>query len=523
MKMRLIWIGLAAGPLLATAAIWLIFVESGVLERSIAEGAKTAISVLAPPANWAKITVRGREVTLSGEAPNRAAIERATSALEDVTGVRVVRSIARVRSWGNLKTPTVGKLETNDTTPSISGTWQSDIAEGLSVELAGRLYVLGDDVELASKGGSWTLNVPEPLDDGTYDLNVTIWKAEDSAADETDEDLEIDTRPPPAPTVNAVSTNEAKPQISGTWDNREAARLEVRVAESVYRLGQTPELTADGDGNWILRLSEPVPDGTTDVVATAYDAVGNQASDASTGELKIDVTPPIVPTVKSFETTRSFTLEGTWAENDAVELSVKLDGKLYLYKLDPELKSDGNGNWSLVPSSLPGEGQYDVVVTTKDLAGNVSTDTTTNELVIKFKSTEQLGSALEEQPRPLNPYLCQSEFNSLLTGSGVEFEGGRAELTRAGKNLVDALAGIAARCPGARIEVGVHTDSVGDFSVNRRLSQARASSVVQHLINRGIDRERLSGVGYGEIRPIATNRTESGRAKNRRVEMFVKQ
>ncbi len=460
---------------------------------------------------------------LKGEAPGEKSIGRVVAAIKRAPGIRSVENLARVRSWGNLQVPTINRLETSVRKPEISGTWQSAIADGLSVEIAGRLYVLGEDKELTTQAGKWSLRLERPLEDGAYDLNVTIWKEEDSAADETDDELEIDTEAPPAPEVNALSTNQALPVVSGSWPHDRAAGLDVRIADKIYRLGRDPELTSQRNGKWLLRLTEPVPDGTTEIVATAYDAVGNATEDASSGELKVDVTPPRPPTVNSYETTRSFTLTGTWAESDAVALSVRLAGKLYLYKLDPELSSDGKGNWTLVPSSLPGEGTYDVVVTTNDLAGNTSTDSTKNELVIKFGAVEAPNTAFEESPRPLSPYLCQNEFKQLLEKTSVEFEGGRAELTRNGKNTVDALAGIAALCPEARIEIGVHTDSIGDFSVNRRLSQARAITIMRQLVGRGIDRERLSGVGYGEIRPIATNKTETGRAKNQRVELFVKQ
>ncbi len=523
MKERAIWIALAACPLAATIVIWLLFVQSGYLVNSLTTAVDASVQAVGPHGRWAKVSISGRDAILSGEAPDEASIEKIRTAIMRTPGIRSLQSFARIRSWGNLSSPTVTRLETNNQTPTISGTWPSEFAEGLSVEVAGRLFVLGEDNELSSDGSSWSLRIPQPLKDGAYDLNVTVWKSEDSAADRTDDDLEIDTQPPPAPSVNSLSTNKATPEISGSWPHREAAGLEVKIAEKVYRLGEAPELTTNQEGHWFLRLAQPVPDGTTEIVATAYDSVGNAADDTSSGELKIDVTPPRAPTVDSYETSRSFTLTGTWAEDDAIELSVKLAGKLYLYKLDAELRSDGKGNWTLVPSSLPGEGTYDVVVATKDLAGNISTDDTTNELIIKFSVEGALNTALEEAPRPLSPYLCQNEFKKLLAETRVEFEGGRAELTVKGRNTVDSLAGIATRCPTARIEVGVHTDSVGDFSVNRRLSQARAITVVQQLISRGIDRGRLSGVGYGEIRPVTTNKTEAGRAKNRRVELYVKQ
>jgi outer membrane protein OmpA-like peptidoglycan-associated protein len=71
------------------------------------------------------------------------------------------------------------------------------------------------------------------------------------------------------------------------------------------------------------------------------------------------------------------------------------------------------------------------------------------------------------------------------------------------------------------IEIAGHTDSRGSEDYNRRLSQGRTQAVVDYLISQGIAPHRLRAVGYGESRPIDTNDTEEGRAKNRRVEFTV--
>ena len=71
------------------------------------------------------------------------------------------------------------------------------------------------------------------------------------------------------------------------------------------------------------------------------------------------------------------------------------------------------------------------------------------------------------------------------------------------------------------VEVGGHTDSVGDPRGNQRLSHRRAEAIRLFLVSEGVDPERLSATGYGESRPIDDNRTTEGRANNRRVEFKV--
>ncbi|HBY52212.1 MAG TPA: flagellar motor protein MotB, partial [Marinilabiliales bacterium] len=65
------------------------------------------------------------------------------------------------------------------------------------------------------------------------------------------------------------------------------------------------------------------------------------------------------------------------------------------------------------------------------------------------------------------------------------------------------------------------TDNEGSDETNEKLSQSRAQAVVNYLISKGIVPEMLKAVGYGEKRPLDTNQTPEGRAKNRRVEFMV--
>lgn len=71
------------------------------------------------------------------------------------------------------------------------------------------------------------------------------------------------------------------------------------------------------------------------------------------------------------------------------------------------------------------------------------------------------------------------------------------------------------------VEVGGHTDSVGDTRGNQRLSHRRAEAIRLFLVSEGVDPERISATGYGETRPLDTNQTAAGRANNRRVEFKV--
>jgi outer membrane protein OmpA-like peptidoglycan-associated protein len=87
---------------------------------------------------------------------------------------------------------------------------------------------------------------------------------------------------------------------------------------------------------------------------------------------------------------------------------------------------------------------------------------------------------------------------------------------------LDRVVDILIRYPETRIIVTGHTDSIGDANYNQRLSEYRAQSVANYLISRGVQSYRISSVGYGETMPIASNATESGRQRNRRVELDIR-
>jgi len=74
-----------------------------------------------------------------------------------------------------------------------------------------------------------------------------------------------------------------------------------------------------------------------------------------------------------------------------------------------------------------------------------------------------------------------------------------------------------------KVELGGHTDNVGSDESNLILSEKRASAVVNYLVSNGITAERLSAKGYGESKPLDSNDTEKGRAKNRRTEFTILQ
>lgn len=106
----------------------------------------------------------------------------------------------------------------------------------------------------------------------------------------------------------------------------------------------------------------------------------------------------------------------------------------------------------------------------------------------------------------------------------VHFEVAKAVLKPRSRTLLNEIADILHKHPQiTKVRIEGHTDSDGDDRVNQRLSQARANAVKAYLVSRGISEDRLKAEGFGESRPVASNATARGRAKNRRVEFVIEE
>ncbi|MFP5470349.1 MAG: OmpA family protein [Bacteroidia bacterium] len=103
----------------------------------------------------------------------------------------------------------------------------------------------------------------------------------------------------------------------------------------------------------------------------------------------------------------------------------------------------------------------------------------------------------------------------------VFFDTDSYALKQESKAELDRLFSILQENPSINIEIGGHTDSDGDDAYNQKLSENRAKSVVDYLLNKGVVKERLTYKGYGETKPVAPNDTPQNKAKNRRTEVKV--
>lgn len=153
------------------------------------------------------------------------------------------------------------------------------------------------------------------------------------------------------------------------------------------------------------------------------------------------------------------------------------------------------------------------------LKGTVNSDDNAQRLETAVAAVPGIGEITNDVTVKTDP--LEESLRKLFADGPVEFASGSANLTPAAQAQLDDAAEIINDAPGVDIEVAGYTDNVGDDNLNKLLSEARARAVVKYLVDQGVDPERIFAIGYGEGRPIASNETPEGRAKNRRIEFSI--
>lgn len=139
------------------------------------------------------------------------------------------------------------------------------------------------------------------------------------------------------------------------------------------------------------------------------------------------------------------------------------------------------------------------------------------------KHMEQKKLAMERATMGSGVAVVQTPDNQLKLNvpSDVSFDTGRADIKPGMRPILDQFANGLANQPNTEVRVIGHTDSTGSDELNNRLSVERAQATKNYLVSRGVSPNQIQIAGRGEHEPVADNSTDAGRAKNRRVEIFL--
>jgi outer membrane protein OmpA-like peptidoglycan-associated protein len=135
-----------------------------------------------------------------------------------------------------------------------------------------------------------------------------------------------------------------------------------------------------------------------------------------------------------------------------------------------------------------------------------------DKAAMRTRLSEQLNTILQTR---------DSARGLIVSMSDVLFDTGKYSLKPGAREKLAKVAGILLAYPGLNIEVGGYTDNVGGDAMNQTLSENRAGSVRDYLVNQGVATNSVSAKGFGNTLPVATNDNSSGRQQNRRVELLV--
>lgn len=167
------------------------------------------------------------------------------------------------------------------------------------------------------------------------------------------------------------------------------------------------------------------------------------------------------------------------------------------------------------------KGQLQVSGTQISLKGNVANEAQRQQIVSDMATALNPTYTIDNALSVANAPPAQSLLDSTLSNRVIEFQSGSATLTPAGGAILDEMAAAIKQIGNSKIQIIGHTDSSGDRTSNIALSHARANSVRTYLIGKGIPAGILSTVGAGPDRPLISNDTPEGRAKNRRIEFHL--
>jgi outer membrane protein OmpA-like peptidoglycan-associated protein len=167
--------------------------------------------------------------------------------------------------------------------------------------------------------------------------------------------------------------------------------------------------------------------------------------------------------------------------------------------------SDKNGEYKI---RLPEVKKYGVEITAKDYLYfaeqiDFSKMNVQNDIIQKEFALEKI------------------EVGKKVVIENIFFETGKSKLKPESYKSLDKVLKLLKNNMDLKLEIAGHTDNVGSYMANKKLSKNRAKSVVDYLVGHGIKQSRLEYEGYSFTKPIATNKTSAGRQKNRRVEFEI--
>ena len=344
-------------------------------------------------------------------------------------------------------------------------------------------------------------------------------------------------------------------QLFSPWGAKAHSAKMGESVKSALTNGGFSGVDVDMLGN-VAKLSGTTPseEVKSSVIETAKNAQCEKCADRENGKRWHEVDASDLTVKKLVPTVSPYTLNGVRGEDGGIVLNgyapseadrdgiladaeAMFPGKVTDNKIKIASGAPNDGWRTVAAANISGlakldSGEFSMTNADSFLTGRtLSTETRSNvngivgalpagfngaaNIVVPEAEAENTGTINSEE-------ACQGLFDNLKGDAKINFAYNRAEIgDAASMGLIKSLASAAIQCSNFRITVDGHTDADGSEAYNLDLSRRRAEEVVKQLVAFGVDSNNITGGGYGESRPIASNDTPEGMAKNRRIEFKV--
>jgi outer membrane protein OmpA-like peptidoglycan-associated protein len=246
-------------------------------------------------------------------------------------------------------------------------------------------------------------------------------------------------------------------------------------------------------------------------------------ADPATGKYQITLSPGVVRLKVEKEGYETITKPAVVKKNETIVLDFDLKKKIIPKgKMTGKVTDRISGDPVGATLSFPGTELVPVTSSLDNGIYNAEVDPGTYTIEISAEGyISQAAPVVIEQDKTFMQDYQLLPKGGRLSLRGVTFEFNKATIKPESYPILNEAVELLRKNDKVKVEIQGHTDSVGSDSYNQKLSEKRAASVLNYLIQQGIESWRLTSRGLGESMPIASNKTNAGRAQNRRIDFVI--